>query len=80
MYNWRHKMKSNHKQIIRIETLPYINLFDLNKAWLNLKQERTKLFEESHELRSRMCLTSMEITKIEEKLSDAIQKLEKKNV
>jgi len=69
---------ANRKLIIYNENLPYINLFDLNKVWLDLKQERTKLFEESHELRSRMCLTSMKITQIEEKLSDAIVKLSNK--
>ena len=69
---------ANRKLIIYNENLPYINLFDLNKVWLDLKQERNKLFEEAHELRSRMCLTSMKITQIEEKLSDAIVKLSNK--
>uniref|UniRef100_A0A6H1ZY94 Uncharacterized protein n=1 Tax=viral metagenome TaxID=1070528 RepID=A0A6H1ZY94_9ZZZZ len=73
-------MKSKNKLIIRQETLPYLNLFDLNKSWLSLKQERTGLVEEAHELRARMWVLSHKITEIEEKISQAIVKLEKKNV
>ena len=70
---------ASKKLIIYHENLPYIALFDLNKAWLDLKQERISIVEEAHLLRASMWAVSHKITEIEEKISQAIVKLEKKN-
>lgn len=66
------------KLIIKSETLPYLNLFDLNKEWLNMKNQRTDLVEEASKLRAKGWALTHEINEIEEKISKAIQKLEKK--
>ena len=68
------------KLIVKSEMIPYLNMFDLNREWLNFKQERMGLIEEAHELRARMWALSHKITEIEEKISQAIVKLEKNNV
>ena len=67
------------KLIIKSETLPYILLFDLNKSWLNLKQQRLELIEQMREIRAKGYNITMEINKIEEDISKAIVRLEKKN-
>ena len=66
------------KLIIRSETLPYVALFDLNKAWLDKKQERLVLIEQAREIRAKCYNITMEIHEIEEKISQAIVKLEKR--
>ena len=67
------------KLIVRSETVPYLNLFDLNKKWLNLKQERLILIEQVREIRAKGYNLTMEINKIEENISQAIVKLDKKH-
>jgi len=71
---------ANRKLIVRSETLPYLSLFDLNKLWLNLKTNRQTIWQSIRQQRKEMYNLTMEITQIEEKLSDAIQKLDKNNV
>ena len=71
---------ASKKLIIYNEILPYHNLFTLNKIWWNLKQDKAKIMEEVHKLRARMWDTSHKLTEIEEKLSEAIVKLDKNNV
>jgi len=66
------------KTMVKTELVPYLNLFDLNKHWLDLKQDRMKIAEEFRELKSRAWIVTHSITEIEEKLSQAIVKLEKK--
>ena len=66
------------KTMVKLEVLPYLALFDLNKEWLNLKVERQKIWKSIRDQRRDMYNTTMEINKIEEKLSQAIQKLEKR--
>ena len=66
------------KLIIKSEIVPYLALFDLNKEWLEKKQKRMVLIEQVREIRTKGYNLTMEINKIEEKLSQAIQKLEKK--
>lgn len=63
--------------MVKTELVPYLNLFDLNKAWLDKKQERMVLIEKVREIRAKGYNLTMEINKIEEKLSQAIVKLEK---
>jgi len=70
---------ANQKLIVKTETMPYLNLFDLNKAWLNKKQERSVLIEQAREIRAKGYNNTLEINEIEEKMSAAIVKLEKKN-
>ena len=68
---------ANHKKLIVMqETLPYLNLFDLNKNWLDLKQERLKLIEEMREMRTKGYNLTMQINDIENNISKAIQKLQ----
>lgn len=72
-------MPSNkNKLIIRQETLPYINLFDLNKVWLDRKQQRQAIWDSIRQQRKDMYLISMEIHDLEEKISKVVKKLEKK--
>lgn len=68
------------KLIVRSETLPYLHLFDLNKEWLEKKQQRLELIDQMRELRQKGYNLTMDINKIEEKISKAIVRLEKKNV
>ena len=68
----------SRKLIIRSETLPYLNLFDLNKSWLNLKTQRQSIWDSIRQQRREMYNISVEIRHLEEKLSQAIKKLEKK--
>ena len=68
---------ANQKLIVKTETMPYLNLFDLNKAWLNKKQERSVLIEQAREIRAKGYNNTLEINEIEEKMSAAIVKLEK---
>jgi len=65
------------RTMVKTELVPYLNLFDLNKAWLDKKQERMVLIEKVREIRAKGYNLTMEINKIEEKLSQAIVKLEK---
>ena len=73
-------MTSKNKLIIRSETLPYQNLFFLNKQWLDLKTKRQEIWDSIRNQRRDMYNTSIEISRIEEQMGKAIQKLEKKNV
>jgi len=66
------------KLIIKSEIVPYLALFDLNKEWLEKKQKRMVLIEQVREIRTKGYNLTMEINAIEEKLSQAIVKLEKK--
>ena len=68
------------KTMVKLEIVPYLNLFDLNKAWLDLKNQRTDLVEEASKLRAKGWALTHEINEIEEKISQAIVKLEKNNV
>jgi len=71
---------ANRKLIVRSENLPYLNLFDLNKVWLTKKQERMILVEQARKIRAKGYNITMEINQIEDDMSKAIVKLEKKNV
>lgn len=66
--------------IVKVEMIPYLSLFDLNRAWLDLKEKRMAIAEEFRELQSKAWKVTHSITEIEEKLSEAIKKLERKNV
>jgi len=66
------------KLIIKSEIVPYLALFDLNKVWLDKKQQRQVIWDSIRAQRKNMYNLTMEINKIEEKLSQAIVKLEKK--
>lgn len=68
------------KLIVKSELVPYLNLFDLNKAWLDLKQERLEIIEQIREIRAKGYRLTMKINSVEEDISHAIQMLEKKNV
>jgi hypothetical protein len=70
---------ASKKLIIYNETLPYHNLFTLNKIWLDLKQQRLELVEQIREIRAKGYNITLEINEIEEKISKAIVKLDKKN-
>ena len=66
------------KTMVKLEVVPYLALFDLNKEWLEKKQKRMVLIEQVREIRTKGYNLTMEINAIEEKLSQAIVKLEKK--
>ena len=70
---------ASKKLIIYNETLPYRCLFDLNKVWLDKKQQRLELVEQIGEIRAKGYNITVEINEIEEKISKAIVKLDKKN-
>jgi len=70
---------ASKKLIIYNETLPYRCLFDLNKVWLDKKQQRLELVEQIREIRAKGYNITVEINEIEEKISKAIVKLDKKN-
>ena len=72
-------MAKHNKQIISVETLPYLNLFDLNKLWLDLKQERGVLIAEVREIRKKGYNLTTKINEIETKISEAIAKLTNEN-
>jgi hypothetical protein len=63
--------------IVKAETVPYLTLFDLNKKWLDLKQDRQLLIERMRQLRANGYNLTMEINEIEEKISQQIEKLSK---
>ena len=69
---------STKKTMVKLEIVPYLALFDLNKEWLDLKVKRQDIWKSIRDQRRDMYNTTLEINKIEEKLSQAIQKLEKK--
>jgi hypothetical protein len=54
-----------------------LTLFDLNKKWLDLKQDRQLLIERMRQLRANGYNLTMEINEIEEKISQQIEKLSK---
>jgi len=74
------------KSIVSIETRPYLDLFALNKLWLDLKQKRNELIEKVREIRQEgynlklepdvaLCIISvitMQINEIEEQMSKEI--------
>ena len=68
---------STKRTIIKTEIVPYLNLFDLNKVWLDLKTKRQKIWDSIRNQRREMYNTTVEINKIEAKLSQTIKKLEK---
>ena len=70
---------ASKKLIIYNETLPYRCLFDLNKVWLDKKQQRLELVEQIGEIRAKGYNITVEINEIEERISKAIVKLDKKN-
>ena len=70
---------ASKKLIIYNETLPYRCLFTLNKIWLDLKQQRLELVEQIREIRAKGYNITLEINEIEERISKAIVKLDKKN-
>ena len=67
------------KLIVKSEMIPYLNLFDLNKSWLNRKTERQVIWESIRQQRKAMYNLTIQINEIEKQISEAIQKLEKKN-
>jgi len=67
------------KLIVKSEMIPYLNLFDLNKSWLNRKTERQVIWESIRQQRKAMYNLTIQINNIEKQISEAIQKLEKKN-
>ena len=69
--------KNNKKLIVMQETLPYQNLFFLNKNWLDLKTKRQKIWDSIREQRKEMYNATIEINRIEVDISKAIQKLQK---
>ena len=69
---------STKRTMVKTELVPYLNLFDLNKEWAELRIQKTEFVEELSQMRSRGWILSHKITEIEEKISQAIQKLEKK--
>jgi len=71
---------TKNQLIIPVKQLPYVLLFDLNKQWLDLKQQRLELIEQMRELRTKGYNLTMEINKVEDGISKAIVRLEKKNV
>jgi hypothetical protein len=70
-------MNGKNKMIVKAETVPYLTLFDLNKKWLDLKQDRQLLIERMRQLRANGYNLTMEINEIEEKISQQIEKLSK---
>lgn len=72
-------MNGKNKMIVKAETVPYLTLFDLNKKWLDLKQDRQLLIERMRQLRANGYNLTMEINEIEEKISQQIAKLDKIN-
>ena len=69
---------STKRTMVKLEIVPYLALFDLNKIWLEKKQERMVLIEQVRAIRTQGYNLTMEINEIEAKLSQAIKKLEKK--
>ena len=72
-------MNGKNKLIVKSETVPYLTLFDLNKKWLELKQDRQLLIERMRQLRANGYNLTMEINEIEDKISRQIAKLDKTN-
>ena len=66
------------KTMVKLEVVPYLALFDLNKEWLDLKTKRQSIWDSIRNQRRDMYNTTMKINAIEAKLSSAIVKLEKK--
>jgi len=65
------------KSIVSIETRPYLDLFALNKLWLDLKQKRNELIEKVREIRQEGYNLTMQINEIEEQMSKEISRIEK---
>ena len=65
------------RSMVKLEVVPYLALFDLNKSWLNLKQQRQAIWDSIRLQRKNMYNLTMEINKIELNMSQTIKKLEK---
>ena len=65
------------RSMVKLEVVPYLALFDLNKSWLNLKQQRQAIWDSIRQQRKDMYNLTMEINKIELNMSQTIKKLEK---
>ena len=66
------------RTMVKLEVVPYLALFDLNKEWLDLKTKRQNIWDSIRNQRRDMYNTTIKINEIEAKLSQAIVKLEKK--
>lgn len=70
--------KMAKKLIVRSELVPYLNLFDMNKEWLDLKTNRSDIWKSIREQRREMYNLTMKINEVEKRLAETIVKLEKK--
>ena len=66
------------RNIVRVETIPYLSLFDINKEWLDLKIKRTELWDSIREQRREMYNITIKLNETEKKTAGVIIKLGKK--
>jgi len=63
------------RNIVRVETIPYLSLFDINKEWLDLKIKRTELWDSIREQRREMYNITIKLNDTEKKMAEVIIKL-----
>ena len=63
---------------MKVETIPYLNFFDVSKEWLDLKVRRQEIWEGLREQRKEMTNLTYKINDVERKMAEIILKLGKK--
>ena len=66
------------RNIVRVETIPYLTLWDINKEWLDLKVKRGNIWDNIREQRKEMTNLTYKINEVEIKMAKLITKLGKK--
>jgi len=69
---------STKRSMVKVETIPYLSLFDINKEWLDLKVKRQEIWEGLREQRKEMTNLTYKIKDVERKMAEIILKLGKK--
>jgi len=69
---------STKRSMVKVETIPYLSLFDINKEWLDLKVKRQEIWEGLREQRREMYNLTIKINDVERKMAEIITKLGKK--
>ena len=66
---------STKKSMVKLETIPYLTLWDINKEWLDLKVKRGNIWDSIREQRKEMTNLTYKINDIEIKMAEVITKL-----
>ena len=64
--------------MIKSNDVAYLNLFDINNEWLDMKVKRTELWESIREQRREMYNITIKLNETEKKMAEVIIKLGKK--